>query len=726
MPSRSVTPSVTDRRAPSLLSLINAVGLLSGFGLPAVNFAAESEDPSGKQEEVLVVGEKYRAAGLKDQSATGSRLDLTSLETPASIEVLTGEIVRSRGDTSLVEAASRATGVTQTSAANGGSFAARGFSGNNSVMRLYDGTRMYVTGGSVSFPFDTWSVDRIEVLRGAASVLYGEGAIGAAINVIPKKPTHGPIANDVRLVSGSDSTRRAAVGSGGGIGEQWSYRLDASNNQSDGYVDQGQSDNLALAGAVRFDATPTLSLTLSHDYGKQRPSTYYGVPLNAPLSKATRRTNYNVIDAETKFIENWSRLNTLWQASDEVSVRNQTYYLQTHRRWRNDVRNYSFNASAGTVERGGSQNLYYEMGQIGNRLDAVIRSKVFGLDNALTLGTDLNRMNYYRSRAYNGAASVVSAVDYYPSAFPAVVASNSERFKVRTDTYSVFFEDRLQFTERFSVIGGFRWDHINVDRESLTDATGTFDKTFTQPSGRVGMVFEMTPALSFYAQYSTAVDPLSDVVNTTALQSHFDMATGKQIEAGVKQLFNGGRGEWTLAAYSIVKNNLLVRSTAAGNVSAPESWDQVGEQSSRGVEASFAYSFTDAIRVDLNAAMLEARYEDFQELVSGVLVSRDGKTPTDVPEQAANLWLTWQVSSQWQALAGMRYVGSRYTNTTNTSELGSYTATDASVHWQLRPDTRISIQGFNVFDRLYAQSVWSGQAVLGRPRSLEVSASLSF
>lgn len=293
-------------------------------------------------------------------------------------------------------------------------------------------------------------------------------------------------------------------------------------------------------------------------------------------------------------------------------------------------------------------------------------------------------------------------------------------------TFSVFFEDRLQFTERFSVIGGFRWDHINVDRESLTDATGTFDKTFTQPSGRVGMVFEMTPALSFYAQYSTAVDPLSDVVNTTALQSHFDMATGKQIEAGVKQLFNGGRGEWTLAAYSIVKNNLLVRSTAAGNVSAPESWDQVGEQSSRGVEASFAYSFTDAIRVDLNAAMLEARYEDFQELVSGVLVSRDGKTPTDVPEQAANLWLTWQVSSQWQALAGMRYVGSRYTNTTNTSELGSYTATDASVHWQLRPDTRISIQAFNVFDRLYAQSVWSGQAVLGRPRSLEVSASLSF
>ncbi len=74
------------------------------------------------------------------------------------------------------------------------SFASRGFVGPGSVQQLYDGTRLYVGVGTVTFPFDTWSAERIEVLRGPASVLYGEGAIGGIINVVPKKPVFSPSA----------------------------------------------------------------------------------------------------------------------------------------------------------------------------------------------------------------------------------------------------------------------------------------------------------------------------------------------------------------------------------------------------------------------------------------------------------------------------------------------------------------------------------------------------
>jgi len=85
------------------------------------------------------------------------------LETPASIEVLTGETIRARGDVSVIEAATRATGITGAPSPGNDStsMAARSFSGHGSVMQLFDGTRLFAGAGTVTFPFDTWSVDRI-------------------------------------------------------------------------------------------------------------------------------------------------------------------------------------------------------------------------------------------------------------------------------------------------------------------------------------------------------------------------------------------------------------------------------------------------------------------------------------------------------------------------------------------------------------------------------------
>ncbi len=140
---------------------------------------------------------------------TGSRLGLTPLETPASIEVIPGVTIRERGQTSVVDAVTQnATGFTSTaSPGNGGtSLGTRGFIGHGSVMQLYDGTRMYVGAETLTFPFDTWSAARIEVLRGPASVLYGEGAIGGVINVVPKKPTD-YFTHEAEVAYGTDATK---------------------------------------------------------------------------------------------------------------------------------------------------------------------------------------------------------------------------------------------------------------------------------------------------------------------------------------------------------------------------------------------------------------------------------------------------------------------------------------------------------------------------------------
>ncbi|MCP2935962.1 Plug domain-containing protein, partial [Salmonella enterica subsp. enterica serovar Typhimurium] len=112
--------------------------------------------------------------GLDEPASIGSNLGLTPMQTPASVDVIARDQLEIRGDVSLVDAITRAPGLSGLGhPGNGGaSLSARGFTDAASVMRLYDGVRQY-GGIGVTYPFDTWSVERIEVLRGPASVIYG-------------------------------------------------------------------------------------------------------------------------------------------------------------------------------------------------------------------------------------------------------------------------------------------------------------------------------------------------------------------------------------------------------------------------------------------------------------------------------------------------------------------------------------------------------------------------
>jgi iron complex outermembrane recepter protein len=160
------------------------------LGVIPVAVAALAADQSLAQTrlpEVTVTAPREQTVGgsleLDRPSTTGSRLGLTPQELPASVDILPGEVIRERGDTTAQEAVTRATGITAAGTPGDGSsaLASRGFVGHNSVMQLYDGTRLYVGAGTMTFPVDTWLFDRIDVIRGPASVLYGEGAVGGAI-----------------------------------------------------------------------------------------------------------------------------------------------------------------------------------------------------------------------------------------------------------------------------------------------------------------------------------------------------------------------------------------------------------------------------------------------------------------------------------------------------------------------------------------------------------------
>jgi iron complex outermembrane recepter protein len=660
---------------------------------------------------------------LNQLASSGSRLNLTRLQTPASVEVITAETIAERGQHTINDAVTQnATGFTASPApGNGGlSFNTRGFTGNGTVMTLYDGTRLYVGAGTLTFPFDTWSAQRIEVLRGPASVMYGEGAIGGAINVISKMPLTTQ-RNEAEVSVDSNLTRRLAVDSGGPINKDVSYRVTAIGTMSDGFVDRDKTSNVAVSAAVRVQASETLAWTLSSDYGDRSPSRYFGTPLiNGKLDDSLRFKNYNVTDSNIRYRDSWNQLKTEWDVTDAISIHNVLYYLNSQRHW-HDAETYAWNPKTGLIDRSSYIEIFHDQQQTGDRMDATFRGHIFGMKNEFVAGFDVNRIDFtHTNNSPFGGASSVNPYSFDPGLFLSPNATVPS-FSSVTNQYAPFAEDRWSVTDQLSLVSGVRQDQPTIDNVNLITPASSFEKSFSATSWRAGMVYNPVKDLALYGQYSTAVDPVSNLITLTQPNKDFQLSTGKQAEIGIKQSFWSGRGEWTLAAYQIVKNNLLAR-----DPNNPALTQQIGQQSSRGVEASVGLMLTDGWRVDANTAWLRAKYDDFVQSVNGTAVNYAGNVPVNVPQNVSNIWVTWAFAPQWSVNTGVQIVGQTWSDNANTLLRPAYSVVNGALQWKPDAATTMTLRVYNLFDTVYATSGNTTQWLLGMPRTAELSLNVRF
>ncbi|HVV41245.1 MAG TPA: TonB-dependent siderophore receptor [Nitrobacter sp.] len=660
---------------------------------------------------------------LNQTASSGSRLNLTRLQTPASVDVITAETIAERGQTNVLDAVTQnATGFTASPAPGNGSlsFNTRGFTGNSTVMTLYDGTRLYVGSGTLTFPYDTWSAQRIEVLRGPASVLYGEGAIGGAVNVISKQPLSTPY-NDAEISIDSNMTKRAAVDSTGPINNNVSYRITAVGELSDGWVDRNKTSDVAISAAVKVQQSDTLSWTLSTDYGDRSPSRYFGTPLiNGRIDDAIRFNNYNVLDSNIRYRDSWNQLKTEWEVADGITIHNNLYYLNSQRHW-HDVEQYAYSPATGLIGRSSYIEIFHDQQQVGDRMDATFRGHVFGLANAFVAGFDVNHIDFtHTNNSPYGGASSVNPYVFDPGYFTSPNATVPSFHSV-TQQYSVFAENKLSLTDNWTLIAGIRQDEPTIDYTSLINASGNFEKSFSATSWRVGTVYNPIKNLALYAQYSQAVDPVSNLITMSLTNSQYQLSTGKEVEVGVKQSFLNGRGEWTVAGYQIVKNNLLARDPLN-----PALTDQIGQQSSRGIEASLGLALAHGWRIDANTAWLRAKYDDYVQSVGGVAVNYAGNVPVNVPQNVSNIWVTWAFAPQWTANAGVQIVGREWSDAANTQSRDAYTVVNGGVQWKPDANTTLSLRVYNLFDTVYATSGTTTQWLLGMPRTVMLSLNEKF
>ncbi len=653
---------------------------------------------------------------LDQPSKTASRTGITARELPATVSTVDAAQMQERGDFQIREAITRATGITDIgSGGNGGlSFSSRGYTGTNSVGIAEDGIRIQTGAGTQNYPGSSWGYDRVEVLHGPASVVYGSGTVGATINAIRKEPSR-VSSQEMMAAVGTDGVKRLGVGATGALGEIASYRVDAYGTDIDGYRALGDSQGGKIMSRLRLQPNSDFRIDLTADYNLQRPERYWGTPHdNGRILPELRRENYNAEDSTIRYEDTRLRARAEWQVNERLAISNELYYLESNRRWMN-IENYKLNIAANRVDRSDYLHIQHELAQTGNRLEATLKlgahRAVFGWEAARVSFRHIN------NSPYRGSSSVSirnPAHGQWSSPDPTL-----PKFDTATTTQGFYAEDAWQLGERWLLLAGLRHDRANIYRDELVAGTD-FGRTLQGNSWRLGLTHFLTRDTSLYAQYATGHDPVTSMISLNLANADFKLSKGKQVEVGLKQKLDNGLGEWTAALYRIDKDDIVTRDPNNAALAV-----QGGSQFSQGVELAGALMPWKNWRFEGNITRLQAEFSELTERVGAVAVSRAGNVPLNVPELAANLWSHYRIGAVQTSL-GLRHVGKRFSNNANSLTMDAYTVADASVAWQMSHQTTLRLLARNLADKVYATSTYNNQFILAEPRRFELVAEVKF
>jgi iron complex outermembrane recepter protein len=720
------------------IAVTAATALNSGFAWGADAGA----QPSAELGEITITAAKLRS--LEQFTPTGSRLGLSEQELPATLDLIDNGEMIGRGFFNVQQAADSQPGVT-----SGGSpgdqsqFSMRGFTGNQiTVLRngLYIGPSNMTTRDQNSF-----NVASVEILKGPASVLYGQGAIAGALNVVDKAPSFGTPQIEGLATSGSYNTTNVGIGGTTHVGDTFAIRADFSRTATEGYVRNPSNTTEATVTAL-WRPSSTLDVQLTVDWLEDNPSNYYGTPLvpasfatqpiNGVLSSSTglaldRRmefVNYNVSDSYIHSQQVWPQLLVKWTPNETLTIQNFTYYFHAHREWDN-AETYTYDA--GLIDRDRFY-VFHKQDLIGDEGSATYKSTLFGMANTLVGGFDYSHLNFDRFRGFPcgegnfggcGPTTTPPGVDPFnpsPGLFGAIDPT-PRRSPTHWNDYAVFFEDVIDLAAPLKLVTGGRYDRLDLDRQNFNtqgkELTNGFTQDYTSANWRVGLVYNVTDYITPYISWTTGKDPpgTNNIFLVNKPEGTFALSSSRQIEAGVKSRTPNGMADMTLSVYDIKKSNLLVQTTQEAQATA--------SQTSKGVELSTNFKLTPNWTVSANAAYTDSVYTAFTDPSSGS--SYTDVQPANIPRWTGNLWTSVRhiASLPLEIGGGVRYIGNRPGNTANTLILDKYAVFNGYASYEVKPGILVTGRVNNLFNKEYAQ--WADiyyptELMLGQPRYWEL------
>lgn len=656
--------------------------------LPEVTIeAAAKEDPTA-----AVKGYVART------SATASKTGRAILETQQSVSVVTRDQIEARDADTLGEVLDYTPGVVGEPYGPDPRFDSpriRGFDGRQS--QFLNGLRMMRTAGAPSV--EVYGLERVEVLLGPASVMYGQGNPGGIINLISKRPTFESF-GEVGLGIGSYDHYGSFFDVGGAVaeGSDVAYRLTGLARQADLQTDFLDNDRYFLAPALTWQPDEDTKLTLLTSIQHDNPSSPSGLPSQFLLDPKAYRipTDFSVgdpsYDRSDRTMVNLGyefehRLNDVW------------LFRQNARFTRFDWDYQALGmASAGLAADGRSirristiQDERLRTFNIDNNLQADFATG--DLDHTLLVGLDYRHFsNDVSTQFWN-----VTPLDVYAPVYGRPISLTSRSLYTQVDStltqLGLYAQDELALGNWRATVG-IRHDWASTEGTSSNPATGAsrpLDKDDSKFTGRAGLSYLFDGGIAPYVSYSTSFEPVP-VPSSGAL---LEPTTGEQVEVGVKYQPEGWNGFFSVAAYDLRQKNILTTQVING---LPQT-AQIGEARVRGIELQANVSLTAGL--DLTGAFTHMK----TEIIAG---ADDGNRLDNVPEDAASLWLhySFQEDTPLEGLgvgAGIRYVGQRYGNTANTFDLKAVTLVDAALSYE-RHGYKASLNIQNIANETYVAS----------------------
>ncbi|NYZ13152.1 TonB-dependent siderophore receptor [Azospirillum sp. RWY-5-1] len=695
--------------------------LLSGTGVTYRMSGARSavlvRAPSGSLmlDPVTVEGTGERATGpvmgyVARQSAMATKTDTPLIETPQSVSVVTRDQMDAQAVRNLADALNYTSGVMTARNGDASSFGGdgiqvRGFGGDGttgvSFNEYLDGLRLkgsgYVTSG-----LDPYLFERVEVLKGPASVLFGQTSPGGLVNMVTKQPS--PNArHELVLQAGSDDRYQGAIDIGGDVtpDKRLSYRFAGVLLDSDGQTDFTERRRVAAAPTLTFRPTDDTELTLIALY---QNDDFSGSPLNFLPSQGTLTANPNgklpiSFFAGDPNFNSWDRTTASigyrfqHRFDDTWTVRQNARYLH------NDLNYRGLYAGALLADMRTLRRNTFSLDErswdvtVDNQLQASFDTGP--VKHTALFGVDIQRLRSDTLRGLAAAPNLDIFAPVYGLAIPNPPIYQS--IATSLSQTGVYLQDQLKLDRLVLVLGGRKDWAESKQRNRLTGATSSQqDDAFT---GRVGALYLFDNGVAPYASYSESFEP---VTGTSYSGSAFEPTSGQQYEVGVKVQPTGMNSLFTLSAFHLTQQNVTTTDPDHAGFSV-----QTGEVRSRGIEAEARVSLAEGLNLVAAYTWLDAEVTESND-------GNKGNTPVAVPSHTASAWVDHTVQAGPLTGVGggigVRYVGSTWGDTANTLKVPSHTLVDAALRYdlsQLNPNlqgVQLAINANNLFDKEYVSA----------------------
>ena len=675
--------------------------------------STENDEPI----ELIVTGQRdsYQVPNV----TSGTRTDTPISDIPQSIQVIPRQVIEDKRANSVQETVDNVSGVTYLgdNDARGSRFTIRGF---DDAPIVRDGTRVY--GSSQGIP-EIANVERVEVLKGPASILYGDIEPGGLINLVTKKPLAEPY-YEAQLQVGNRGFIQPSFDISGPLSADGKllYRLNALYRNEDSFRDYDSSLNrFFVAPTVTWQASKNTDITFNLEYKKDNNPADFGtvafgdgiadIPLERVLNnpdETFERTELNIgYSLEHRFNDNW-KLNNAFR------------YFKNKYEFSVLALPFGLNEDTGILTR-------FWAGQGQDQNDFSLNTNVEGKFNTgsikhnLLFGVDLSRSTNKNQTRFDGSTPIPLDIfnpDY--SAFTAPAEEDIPFFfddKLKGDRLGIYLQDQIYFTDNLILLAGLRYDTIKQTIEdNLTDSEQTQnDDAFTP---RVGIVYKPVDTVSLYASYSRSFNPN----DTTDADGNFlKPEEGEGFEVGVKTELIKDKLSATLAYFDITKQNVATPDPVLPNFSVA-----TGEQNSKGVELDVVGEISPGLKLIASYTYTDA------EVTEDNNPDNIGSKLTGVPKHSASLWTTYEIQKgNLQGLGfglGLKYVGARKGGLPNSFEVKDYLTTDAAIFYK-KNNWRAALNFKNLFDIDYIEGVNTFRArniYPGKPFTVIGSVSVEF